>query len=102
MVPHPVEYAIVTVKLGREPLEPKQAFQEIKSALCLHQPDIDESYGAVPLGRGDEYVVLIEQNLAQKMKDDRHPNIVGVFANPKLEPFSPSGPKGPGWCGPCF
>ncbi|MEZ0226016.1 MAG: hypothetical protein ACAH83_15790 [Alphaproteobacteria bacterium] len=85
--PKPVDYAMVTVKLDKPAMERTQAFQEIKTALCLKTPDIDESYGAIPMGRGDEYVVLIEENLANKMKDDKHPNIIGVFANPKMEPF---------------
>lgn len=89
--PKPVDYAMVTVKLGKPAMERTQAFQEIKAALCLKTPDIDESYGAIPMGRGDEYVVLIEENLANKMKQDNHPNIIGVFANPKLDPFITGG-----------
>jgi hypothetical protein len=105
MPPKPVDYAMVTVKLDKPQLSDRnQAFAEIREALALRAPDIDESYGAIPMGKNDEYVVLIEENLAQKMKDSNHPNIIGVFANPKMEPFSPptGGKKGPQWSGPCF
>lgn len=100
----PVYYAMVTVKLGHPQVDRQQAFDEVKTALGLKYPMIDESYGAIPMGKGDEYVVLIDAKLAQKMLDEKHPNVTGVFANPNMEPFSPPTAKRrpPGMSGPCF
>lgn len=101
----PIDYAMVTVKLGKPAMERKQAFAEIKKALQLESPAIDESYGAIPMGQKDQYVVLIDKPVAEKMKGENHPNIVGVFSNPKMEPFqgSPKRRRNPPFMsGPCF
>lgn len=81
----PSDYAMVTVRLDT-PADARKAFQDIKELLALRSPDIDEKYGAVPLGQGGEYVVMIEKNLALHLKNDNHPNIVGVFSNPSSAP----------------
>ncbi|MBI1215224.1 MAG: hypothetical protein GC185_05315 [Alphaproteobacteria bacterium] len=83
----PSDYAMVTVKLDQPAMKAPAAFQAIKEALALSAPDIDEKYGAVPLGMGDEYVVMIEKNLAQHLKNENHPNIIGVFSNPGIGSF---------------
>jgi len=84
----PSDYAMVTVRLNKPGMEGAAAFEEIKDALCLSAPDIDEKYGAIPLGRGDEYVVMIEKNLARHLKNEEHPNVIGVFANPAIGGFA--------------
>lgn len=95
------DYAMVTVKLGHEQVDRAQAYTEIKSALGLKAPAMDDSFGAIPMGKGDEYVVLVEEKLAAKMFAEKHPNIIGVFSNPKMEPFNPALKKrangGPGF-----
>jgi hypothetical protein len=91
-----IDYAIVTVKLDNPSVERAAAFEEIKHVLKLSHPVIDEEYGAIPLQGG--YVVLIDHAVAQKMKDENHPNILGVFSNPRLGPNHQ--PAAPGKTGP--
>jgi hypothetical protein len=78
---------MVTVKLNQPAMEAPKAFQAIKEALALRAPDIDEKYGAIPLGRGDEYVVMIEKNLAEHLKREDHPNVTGVFFGGRIDGF---------------
>ena len=101
----PRDYAMVTVKLGKPAMERKEAFNEIKQKLNLKAPAIDEDYGAIPMGAKDEYVVLIDKPVAEKMKEDKHPNVVGVFSNPKMDTFAGKKPRRknpPFMSGPCF
>lgn len=101
----PIDYAMVTVKLDKPAMERQAAFNEIKEKLKLKSPEIDENYGAIPMGANDEYVVLIDKPVAEKMKNEKHPNIIGVFSNPKMEPFGGEKPrrkKPPFMSGPCF
>lgn len=91
-----IDYAMVTVKLGHDQVERSQAFAEIKQALALQSPIIDESFGAHPMGPNDQYVVLVDVALAQKMKAENHPNVVGVFVSPKKGVKTPPAQQGQG------
>lgn len=106
--PKTPDYAMVTVRLTEEDqkLSKQEQFAAIKGRLNIPAPDMDQNY-FIPLpevkkGRvqkAKEAVVLIETSVALKLKADKHPSIIGVFSNPKIDPAAPNPTKEWGWCG---
>ena len=106
--PKPMTFAMVTVQLDHAETDRTKAFSEIRSLLGVGGPELDNEYGAIPNNGGkNEFVVLVEENLARKLKAE-NPHVTGVYKNTKLDPFlthggcnppsfreDPPGPPGP-------
>jgi hypothetical protein len=87
--PEDPRYAIVTVSRP-DPSKPVTAdtYQEIKAALGLESPKIDDVYGAIPASKSapniakdhpGAYFVLIKPDEAQRLLEEKHPNVIGIF-----------------------
>jgi hypothetical protein len=85
--PKPMTFSMVTVQLDHPQDDHKKAFEEIREMLAIGGPEIDNKYGAIPNNGGkNEFVVLIEENLARKLQAE-NPAITGVYRDSKLDPF---------------
>ncbi len=115
-------YGLLTVKLSNPPVSPEETYAEIKKALGLSNPQIDDDFGVVShwttgsidkmKAPGEEfYVVGVETKALQTLIENRHPNVVGCMhamgyagGHPPLHlnnkqpasPQSPARPKSPG------
>jgi hypothetical protein len=83
-------YCIATVRRtdDSKPATDREAYDEIKAAIGLASPKIDDLYGAVPTATaaphmgGDyekSYLVLIKIEEAQRLLKQKHPNVQGIF-----------------------
>jgi hypothetical protein len=97
-----MEFAMVTVQLKHEVTDRQMAFDEIRQLLCIGGPELDNKFGAIPNNGGkNEFVVLIEENLARQLQAEKNPYVTGVYKNTQLDPFyihggcNPPGPPSP-------
>jgi hypothetical protein len=83
-------YGLLTVSLINPPASLDEAYKEIKKALGLSDPQIDDDLGAVPnftnvpieklKAPGTEcFVVGVESKTLQHLVKHKHPNIVGCL-----------------------
>ena len=85
--PKPMVFDMVTVQLDHAPADRTKALEEIRALLGVGGPELDNKFGAIPNnGGGNEFVVLIEENLARKLQAE-NPHVTGVYKNTQLDPF---------------
>jgi hypothetical protein len=82
-------YGLLTVKLANPPADPAAQYTEIKKALGLSDPVIDDSLGVVPshvpytqefLAPGEKlFVVGVESKTLWDLTKSGHPNVVGCM-----------------------
>jgi hypothetical protein len=90
--PKPMVFAMVTVQLDKPETDRQKAFDEIRSLLSIGGPELDNSFGAIPNNGGkNEFVVLIEENLANKLKAEKNPHVTGVYKDSHFDPFMHGG-----------
>jgi hypothetical protein len=70
-------------------LPPEQAsLPEVRDLLGLTPEEVDPSFGVVNINPAEDlYTILVEEPAAARIADA--PQVEGVFANPRIEPFGP-------------
>lgn len=82
-------YGLLTVKLTNPPADPAEQYKEIKKALGLSDPQIDDDLGVVPnhipftqdrLAPGEKlFIIGVESKTLWKLVEDKHPNVEGCM-----------------------
>jgi hypothetical protein len=63
---------------------------EIIHRYALKPGDIDEEFGVVVIDpEAQDYTILVEPEVAQKIQPNENWGISGPFSNPKIEPLWP-------------
>jgi hypothetical protein len=70
-------------------LDPAQATPPaVRELLGLTPEELDPGFGVVPIDpAGRRYTILVDDAAAARIADA--PEVEGVFANPRIEPFGP-------------
>jgi hypothetical protein len=76
-------------------LDPGQAtLPEVRELLGLAPEEVDPAFGLVNISPAEHlYTILVDEPAATRVADA--PEVEGVFANPRIEPFGPP-EEGPG------
>jgi hypothetical protein len=70
-------------------LDPGQAtLPEVRDLLGLAAEEVDADFGVVNISPAEHlYTILVDEAAAARVADA--PQVEGVFANPRIEPFGP-------------